>query len=94
MTENERATVAVDICYKIHKTIGPGLLEGVYEAPLAYELDKRGIPYIRQEGVLAIFEDVVWDVGFRADIIMENKLIVEIKSDGHLQRAHHKIVLS
>ncbi|MFI5128986.1 MAG: GxxExxY protein [Chitinophagales bacterium] len=50
MTENELATIAVDICYKIHTTLGPGLLESVYEAAFAYELDKRGIPFTRQAG--------------------------------------------
>ena len=53
MTENECATIAVDICYKIHSTLGPGLLESVYEAAFAYELGKRNIPYTRQQGVVA-----------------------------------------
>jgi GxxExxY protein len=94
MTENELATIAVDICYKIHTTLGPGLLESVYEAAFAYELDKRGVTYTRQQGIIANYEDVVLDVGFRTDIIMENKLIVEIKSVEHLEKAHHKTVLT
>ena len=94
MTENECATIAVDICYKIHSTLGPGLLESVYEAAFAYELDKRNIPYTRQPGIVANYETVVLDVGFRADIIMENKLIVEIKSVEHLDKVHHKAVLT
>ena len=94
MTENECATIAVDICYKIHSTLGPGLLESVYEAAFAYELGKRNIPYTRQQGVVANYDNVVLDVGFRADIIMENKLIVEIKSIEHLEKVHHKIVLT
>ena len=94
MTENELATIAVDICYKIHTTLGPGLLESVYEAAFAYELDKRNIPYARQKGVIANYEDIVLDVGFRADIIMDNKLIVEIKSVEHLEKVHHKTVLT
>jgi GxxExxY protein len=53
MTENELATIAVDICFKIHSTMGPGLLESVYEAAFAYELDKRKIPYTRQQGIIA-----------------------------------------
>lgn len=75
MTENELATIAVDICYKIHVTLGPGLLESVYEAAFAYELDKRGITYTRQQGIMANYEGIILDVGFRTDIIMENKLI-------------------
>ena len=94
MTENELATIAVDISYKIHTTLGPGLLESVYEAAFAFELDKRGIAYTRQQGVVAKYEEVVLDVGFRADIIMENKLIVEIKSVEHLEKVHHKTVLT
>lgn len=74
MTENELATIAVDICFKIHTTLGPGLLESVYEAAFAYELEKRNIPYTRQQGILARYEEVTLDVGFRTDIIMDNKL--------------------
>ena len=94
MTENELATIAVDICFKIHTNLGPGLLESVYEAAFAYELDKRNIPYSRQQGIVASYEDIVLDVGFRADIIMNNKLIVEIKSVEHLEKVHHKTVLT
>ena len=94
MTENELATVAVDICYNIHTKLGPGLLESVYEAAFAYELDKRNIPYARQKGIIANYENIVLDVGFRADIIMDNKLIIEIKSVEHLEKVHHKTVLT
>jgi GxxExxY protein len=69
MTENELATIAVDICYKIHTTLGPGLLESVYESAFSYELEKRGIAYTRQEDIVVHYEDVVLDVGFRADIV-------------------------
>ncbi len=71
MTENELATIAVDIAYKIHTTLGPGLLESVYEAAFSYELDKRGIAYTRQQGINTKYEEVILDIGFRADIIME-----------------------
>ena len=94
MIENELATIAVDICYKIHTTLGPGLLESVYEAAFAYELDKRGIDYTRQQGIVAKYEEAILDVGFRADIIMEGKLVVEIKSIEHLEKVHHKTVLT
>lgn len=94
MTENELATIAVDICYKIHTTLGPGLLESVYEAAFAYELDKRNIPYTRQKEIVANYEEAVLDIGFRADIIMDSKLIVEIKSVEHLEKVHHKTVLT
>lgn len=94
MSENELATIAVDICYKIHTRLGPGLLESVYEAAFAYELDKRRIDYTRQQGIVANYEEAILDVGFRADIIMERKLIVEIKSVEHLEKVHHKTVLT
>ena len=94
MTENELATIAVDISYKIHTTLGPGLLESVYEAAFAYELNKRGIAYTRQQGIIVKYEEAILDVGFRADIVMENKLIVEIKSVEHLEKVHHKTVLT
>jgi GxxExxY protein len=94
MTENELAKIAVDICYKIHTTLGPGLLESVYEAAFAYELEKQGISYTRQQGIITEYEDVILDVGFRADIIMENKLIIELKSVEHIDKVHHKTILT
>lgn len=94
ITENELATIAVDICYKIHTVLGPGLLESVYEAAFAYELDRRGISYSRQQGIVAKYEEALLDVGFRADIIMENKLVIEIKSIERLEKVHHKTVLT
>ena len=94
MTENELAKIAVDISFKIHTSLGPGLLESVYESAFAYELDKRGIAYTRQQGIIVKYEDVVLDVGFRADIIMENKLIIELKSVENIDKVHHKTVLT
>lgn len=94
MTENELATIAVDICFKIHTGLGPGLLESVYEAAFCYELDKRNIQYTRQQEIPAIYEGTVLSVGFRTDIIMENKLIVEIKSVEKIDKIHHKVVLT
>jgi GxxExxY protein len=94
MHENDLAKIAVDICYRIHTALGPGLLESVYESAFAYELEKRGIVFSRQQGIIAKYEDVVLDVGFRADIIMENKLIIEIKSVESIDKVHHKTVLT
>ncbi len=94
MTENQLAKIAVDIACKIHTTLGPGLLESVYEAAFAYELIKRGIPFTRQEGISVYYEDVKLDVGFRADIIMEDKLIIELKSVKDIEKVHHKTVLT
>lgn len=94
MTENELATVAVDIAFKIHTTLGPGLLESVYESAFAYELDKKGITYTRQEEIPAKYDDIQLDVGFRADIIIENKLLIELKSIEAIDKVHHKTVLT
>ena len=60
MTENELTTIAVDICYKIHTILGPGLLESVYEAAFVHELNKRGIAHSRQKGIVTKYEDVIW----------------------------------
>jgi GxxExxY protein len=94
MTENELSKIAVDICYTIHTKLGPGLLESVYEAAFAYELEKRGVKYTRQQGIQAVYDDIVLDVGFRADIIIENKLIIELKSVEHIEKVHHKTILT
>jgi GxxExxY protein len=94
MTENELSKIAVDICYTIHKELGPGLLESVYEAAFAYELTKRRIPFTRQQGIVVNYQDVVLDVGFRADIIMDNKLLIELKSIEKIDKIHHKTVLT
>jgi GxxExxY protein len=92
MNENELAAIAVDICYKIHTTLGPGLLESVYEAAFAYELEKKEIPYLRQPPIPVYYDGIILDVGFRADIIMGGKLLIEIKSIESIEKIHHKIV--
>ena len=66
----------------------------VYEAAFVFELNKRGVAYTRQQGIIVKYEEAVLDVGFRADIVMEKKLIVEIKSVEHLEKVHHKTVLT
>lgn len=94
MTENEIATTVVDCCYKIHTKLGPGLLESVYEEVLCYELRKNGLSYFRQNPVKIIYEDVSLDIGFIADIVVENKLILELKSVETLKAVHHKQLLT
>jgi PD-(D/E)XK nuclease superfamily protein len=80
MTENEIAKHIVDAALKIHKRFGPGLLESVYEAVLAAELERRGLRVKRQQPIPVVYEDVRLDIGFRADLIVEDKVIIEIKS--------------
>lgn len=94
MTENELAKITVDLCLKIHKTLGPGLLESVYEEVLCYELAKAGLRFSRQQAIAMVYEDVKMDMGFRADVIIEDKLIVELKSVEAVAPVHHKIVLT
>ncbi|MBK8504334.1 MAG: GxxExxY protein [Saprospiraceae bacterium] len=94
MTENQLATTSVDIAYHIHKELGPGLLESVYEAAMVFELLRRNINFSRQKAIDAQYKGESLGLGFRADIILENKLIVEIKSVEHILEVHHKTVLT
>lgn len=86
--------IVVDCCFKIHTKLGPGLLESVYEEVLCYELRKNGINYIRQNPVKIIYEEVTLDMGFIADIVVENKLILELKSVETLKAVHLKQLLT
>jgi GxxExxY protein len=90
MTENEIATVVVDTALRIHKTLGPGLLESVYQAVLNYELQKRGLQVAQQVGLPVLYEGVKLDLGFRVDLIAGNKVIIEIKSVEALAPVHRK----
>ena len=94
MTENKISKQVVDAAFKIHTTLGPGLLESVYEAVLAYELNKRGLKVVRQKAVPVIYEDVHLEEGFRADLIVEDKVIVELKSVEIIAAVHKKQVLT
>jgi len=80
MTENEIAKESVDAAFQIHKRLGPGLLESVYEVVLTHELKKRGLRVKGQLPVAIVYDDIKFDVGFRADLIIEDKVIVELKS--------------
>lgn len=92
MTENEISKVVVDLCFKIHKQYGPGLFESVYEELFCYELGKTGLRFKRQHPVPLIHEEVKMEVGFRADVIVEDKVIVELKSVEALADIHYKQV--
>ena len=94
MTENEIAKEIVDAAFKIHKHLGPGLLESAYEALLAYELVRRGLHVTLQQAVPVFYEDVRLDLGFRADMIVEEKVIVELKSIEQLLPVHKKQLLT
>lgn len=92
MTENEISKVVVDLCFKIHKQYGPGLFESVYEEIFCYELAKTGLNFTRQYPVPLIHEEIKMEVGFRADVIVEQKVIVELKSIEALADIHYKQV--
>ena len=92
--ENILARIIIDICYEMHSTLGPGLLESVYEEIFCYELNVRGIPFERQKGVAVIWKEIKMDVGFRADVIVDKCVMVEFKSIEAISRAHPKIVLT
>ena len=92
--ENKISKIIVDCCYKIHTTLGPGLLESVYEEVLMYELKKHGLNCDKQTNIPIVYEKVKLDVGFRADIIVENKVIIELKSVENLSNVHKKQLLT
>jgi len=94
MTENAIATEIVDAAFRIHMTLGPGLLESVYDTVLAYELGRRGLRTVRQLAIPVVYENVRIDAGFRADLVVEEKVIVEIKSVELLLPVHKKQLLT
>ncbi|MCB0596137.1 MAG: GxxExxY protein [Phaeodactylibacter sp.] len=94
MDENEIAAVVIEISFQIHRKWGPGLLEKVYEALLVHHLRKLGFE-VKQQPEIPFEEDgVCLDVGFRADIIVENRLIVELKSVEKTRPVFYKILLT
>ena len=94
MTENEVAKTVVNICFKIHSTLGPGLLESVYEEVLFYELGKHRLQSDRQVPIPVVYEKIEMPIGFRADIIVEDELILELKSVETLAPVHYKQLLT
>jgi GxxExxY protein len=94
MTENEIAKVIVDAAFKIHKQIGPGLLESAYEALMVHELTKRGLRVVTQQPVEMTYEGVRIEVAFKADLIVEDKVIVELKSLEKVAPVHARQLLT
>ncbi len=94
MKENDITGELIDVFIKVHSKLGPGLLESVYEEVICYELNNRNLKYTRQKGIEVMYDDVKMDIGFRADLIVENKVIVEIKSVELLAPVHHKQLLT
>ena len=94
MTENEISKIIVDTCYKVHVELGPGLFESVYEEILSYELIEQGLHVSRQQAIPVIWKDIQMNQGFRADLIVENKVIIEIKSVEVIAPVHQKQLLT
>lgn len=94
MTENELSKVVFDCALKVHQSLGPGLLESAYEECLFYELKKIGLDVQKQKALPLVYEEVKLDVGYRIDIIVENKLIIEVKSVETLNDVHFAQLLT
>ena len=94
VTENEIAKHIVDAAYKIQTTLGPGLFESVYETIMAQELANRGLHLVRQQALPVVWDGIHLEAGFRADLIIENKVIVEIKSVDAIAPVHRKQLLT
>jgi GxxExxY protein len=92
--ENEVARQILDAAFKIHSALGPGLLESVYEVILAHELRKLGLEVKRQQPIAITYDGLRFDEGFRADLLVENLVIVELKSIQALNSVHAKQVLT
>jgi GxxExxY protein len=94
MTENEIGSIVVDAAVSIHRDLGPGLLETVYEVLLAHKLRKQGLGVQRQVAVSIEYDGIKFDEGFRVDLIVEGKVIIELKSVEKITRAHKKQLLT
>jgi GxxExxY protein len=92
--ENAVAQQVVDAAFRVHTRLGPGLLESVYEAALAYELEKRGLSITRQQGNPVVYEEVRIHAGFFADLVVEDQVIVEIKAVETVAPVHKKQLLT
>jgi len=94
MNENEIGRIVVDNAVRLHMALGPGLLESVYEVLLAHRLETVGLRVRRQVPISIEFEGIRFDEGFRADLVVEDKVIVELKSVESVSRTHQKQVLT
>ena len=94
MHENVVSDQVLRAAFKVHTALGPGLLESVYEAVLAYELRKAGLHVETQKPIPVRYDDVQLDLGFRLDLLVENKVVIELKSVDALAPVHHKQLLT
>lgn len=94
MSENDISYKIRGCIFRVFNNIGPGLLESAYEAALVYELSKEGLTVNNQVTLPMIYEDVKVDIAYRLDIVVENKVIIELKSVENLLDVHHKQVIT
>ena len=94
MTENEIGKIIVDKAIQLHREMGPGLLESVYEVVLAHELELCGLEVCCQVSVPIKYKDIIFDEAFRADIVVENMIILELKSVELVSNVHKKQLLT
>jgi GxxExxY protein len=94
MIENEISDRVLDCCFKVHKSLGPGLFESVYEEILAHEMSVQNLNYERQRAISLTYGDIKLDAAFRADFIVENKVIIEWKSVETILPVHKKQLLT
>jgi len=94
MTENEIGDIVVECAVRLHRELGPGLLESVYEVLLTHMLQEAGLRVERQVSISIEFHGIRFDEGFRADLVVEDKVILELKSVESVNKAHKKQVLT
>jgi GxxExxY protein len=94
MNENEISYLVRGSIYKVYNSLGPGLLESVYEAALMYELDLAGLEAKNQVPIPVVYNDLRLELGFKADIIVNNLVLIEIKSIESVAEVHHKQVIT
>lgn len=93
-TENDISYLIRGAIFKVYNELGPGLLESVYEAVLMYELEKQGLSVKRQVALPVFYDNLKLDIGFRLDLLVNNKVVIEIKSVETLAKVHHKQILT
>ena len=93
-TENELSYIIRGAIFEVYNTLGPGLLENIYQAALLYELTKKGLIVKQEVPVPVFYNDVKLDVSYRLDLLVNDKVIIEIKSVEQLAKVHHKQVLT
>ena len=94
MTLNELTEKIIGLAIKVHRTLGPGFLESVYQAALAYELEKANIPFEKEKTLPVPYEDILLEVGFRCDFLIDKRIIVECKSVKEVTPLDHAQLLN